>query len=113
MKCHDIEPLLFAERDGVLTAGQHAALNQHVVVCPACQQLRARLAKAMTAYAVDAANVSMPDVEAEWQKLRLKLHERSGCTSEKTTARACYLVRYTAVLRLLRLPLPTLRQMHR
>ena len=83
MNCRDIQPLLLAEGDSVLTTEQHASLDQHVAACPGCQQVRARLAKAMTAYAVDTANVSIPDIETEWQKLRAKLHEQPVAPAKK------------------------------
>ena len=73
MNCRDNEPLLLAERDGVLTPDQHAALERHVADCPACQQLRIRLASAMIAFRDDAIKVATPDIEEEWQKVRAQL----------------------------------------
>lgn len=74
MNCRDIEPLLLAEKDGVLTNTQHASLEQHVATCPACRQMRTRLTEAMAAVRADAATVSVPDVDAEWHTLRACLH---------------------------------------
>jgi anti-sigma factor RsiW len=74
MNCRDIEPLLLAERDSVLTNDQHASLERHVAACPACQQLRARLREAIEAFRTDAANIPVPDAEAEWHTLRAQLH---------------------------------------
>ena len=73
MNCHDIEPLLLAERDGVLTNEQHAALARHVATCPACRQLRARLNAALDTLKADAALVTVPDAEGEWRELRAQL----------------------------------------
>jgi anti-sigma factor RsiW len=77
MNCRDIEPLLSAERDGVLTSEQHASLDRHVAACPACQQLRARLNEAMTAFQTEAANVAVPDIEEEWLRIRSTLNGKS------------------------------------
>ena len=74
MNCRDTEPLLLAERDGVLTPGQQAALERHVAACPACQHLRARLAEALAAYRTDAASVAVPDADEAWRTLRTQLH---------------------------------------
>ncbi len=73
MNCREIEPLLLAERDGVLTTDQHASLERHLATCPACQQSRARLDQAMTAFRAEAATVAVPDIESEWQTLRARL----------------------------------------
>ena len=73
MNCRDNEPLLMAERDGVLTPDQHAALERHVADCPACQQLRVQLASAMIAFRDDAIKIKTPDIELEWQKVRAQL----------------------------------------
>jgi len=74
MNCRDIEPLLLAERDGVLTPKQHAALATHVAGCPACQQLRAVTGEAVSFLKTDAANVPVPDADKEWRILRAELH---------------------------------------
>ena len=73
MNCRDIEPLLLAERDGVLTNDQHAALAQHVAACPACQQLRARLSEVTDYLKTEAANVAVPDANHAWRELRAQL----------------------------------------
>lgn len=83
MNCRDIEPLILAERDGGLTSGQHAILAGHVATCPACQQLRARLAEALAAFRTDAANVAVPAVEEEWRTLRAQLHGQGAKSAEK------------------------------
>lgn len=74
MNCRDIEPLLLAERDGVLTPEQHAALADHVATCPACRQLRAVTGEAVTFLKTDAANVAVPDMDKEWRTLRSLIH---------------------------------------
>ena len=70
MNCRDIEPVLLAERDGVLTPEQHAALAKHVAACPACRRSRIIYGEAVTFLKTDAANVAVPDVEEEWRALR-------------------------------------------
>lgn len=75
MNCRDIEPLLLAERDGVLTPEQHAALAQHVAACPACRHERIVYGEAVTFLKTDAANVAVPDVNAEWRAVRAQLHQ--------------------------------------
>jgi hypothetical protein len=73
MNCRDIEPLLLAERDGVLTTAQHAALAGHVATCAACREFRDRLAEATLFIKTDAANVTVPDAGEEWRRLRTQL----------------------------------------
>lgn len=74
MNCRDIEPLLLAERDGVLTPKQHAELAAHVAACPACRQARAIYGEAVTFLKTDAANVAVPDADKEWRTIRAQLH---------------------------------------
>ena len=83
MNCRDIELLLLAERDGVLTTNQHAALERHVAACPSCQQLRARLTETLNAFQVDAAVIAVPDTDAEWHILRTRLHGESAKPARK------------------------------
>ena len=83
MNCRDIEPLLLAERDGVLTTTQHAELERHVAACPSCQQLRARLAETLNAFQADAATVTVPDAGAEWAILRAQLSGESAKPAKK------------------------------
>jgi anti-sigma factor RsiW len=74
MNCRDIEPLLLAERDGVLTSEQHAALAKHVAACPACRQERLIYGEAVTFLKTDAANVPVPDADKEWRAIRSQLN---------------------------------------
>jgi len=74
MNCRDIEPLLLAERDGVLTSKQHAELAAHVDGCPACRQVRLNYGDAVTFLKTDAANVAVPDADKEWRAIRAQLH---------------------------------------
>lgn len=83
MNCRDIEPLLLAERDGVLTSEQHAALAEHVATCPACRQERLIYGEAVTFLKTDAANVAVPDVEVEWRKVRSQLSGEATRTAKK------------------------------
>ena len=73
MNCRDIETLLLAERDGVLTSEQHAALAGHVAACPACRQFRANLTEATLFLKTDAANVAVPDADRAWRALQAQL----------------------------------------
>ena len=83
MNCRDIESLILTERDGVLTTSQHAELDRHAAECPACRQLRARLAEAMEHLKSDAATVAVPDVDKEWRTLRAQLHSDSTSPAKK------------------------------
>lgn len=74
MNCRDIEPLLLAERDGVLTADEHAALAKHLAACPACRKERLVYGEAVTFLKTDAANVAVPDADIEWRTIRARLH---------------------------------------
>src|SRR5258708_28051851 len=78
MNCRDNETQLLAERDGGLTSGQRAPLGRHVAPCPACRQLRARLAEALGAFQADAANVAVPDANEAWRDLRAQLHDEAA-----------------------------------
>ncbi len=70
MNCRDTESLILAERDGVLTSGQHASLAQHLATCPACRQLRAGLTEATLFMKTEAANVPVPDAGRAWRELQ-------------------------------------------
>ena len=83
MNCRDIEPLLLAERDGVLTPEQHAALARHVAACPACRQERIIYGEAVTFLKTDAANVAVPNVDEEWRTLRGQLHGEAAKPAKK------------------------------
>jgi predicted anti-sigma-YlaC factor YlaD len=83
MNCRDIEPLLLAERDGVLTNEQHAALAGHVATCASCRQLRANLSAALDEFRTDAARVSVPNVDEEWRTLRAQLHGAEAKPTKK------------------------------
>lgn len=83
MNCRDIEPLLLAERDGVLTTAQHAALAKHVAACPACQQLRAKLSEATIFLKMEAANVAVPDANRAWHELREQLSGEKARPAKK------------------------------
>lgn len=73
MNCQAAEQLLLAERDGVLTNEQHAALSRHADGCASCRQLRLNLAAAMAAVRDDAANLAVPDADEEWRLLQLEM----------------------------------------
>lgn len=73
MNCREAEPLILAERDGVLTPEQHAALAQHVASCTSCRQLQHDLAHAMDAVRAEAVSVRVPEVETEWRAVQARL----------------------------------------
>ena len=75
MNCRAIETLLLAERDGVLTREQRAALVAHVASCAACRQLRATLGEALNSFQADAAQITVPDADAAWRELSAVLPE--------------------------------------
>ena len=75
MNCRDSESLILAERDGVLTPEQHAALSDHVAACPACRQLRISLSTALDSFQADVAAISVPDASETWRELQAKLHQ--------------------------------------
>lgn len=83
MNCPDIESLLLAERDGVLTPPQHATLAAHLAACPACRQLRADLGEAVAFLKTAAANVTVPDADREWHTLRAQLHGETTRPAKK------------------------------
>ena len=83
MNCRDIEPLLLAERDGVLTKEQHAALAGHVATCASCRQLRANLAAALNEFRTDTASVALPNVDEEWRTLRAQHHATEAKPTKK------------------------------
>ena len=58
----------------MLTTTQHTALEEHVATCPACRQMRDRLAAAMATFRNDVAKVTVPDVDEEWRTVRAQLH---------------------------------------
>ncbi|HEY0863565.1 MAG TPA: zf-HC2 domain-containing protein [Lacunisphaera sp.] len=83
MNCRDIESLIFAERDGVLTKEQHAALSAHIAACPACRHARTVYGEAVTFLKTDAANVAVPNVDKEWRTIRAQLHGEGAKPAKK------------------------------
>jgi anti-sigma factor RsiW len=83
MNCREIEPLLLAERDGVLTSKQHAELAAHVAGCPACRRERLIYGEAVTFLKTDAANVAVPDADKEWRTIRSQLHAEGAKPAKK------------------------------
>lgn len=81
MNCREIEPLLFAERDGALANNQRTDLDRHVGECAACRQLRSDLAAAAESWRAHTASVKVPDADSEWRKLRAELHGAEVRTS--------------------------------
>lgn len=76
MNCREAENLLLAERDGVLTPAQHAALGGHIATCAACRTLQADLAEAMETLRADATGVPVPDADEEWRLLQVEMRAR-------------------------------------
>jgi len=85
MTCREVESLILSEPDGALTAPQRAALSDHLVACPACQQLRARMLAALDAYRADHTRIIVPDVEAAWDELQAKLPAQPRQTEPERT----------------------------
>ena len=78
MNCRAIEPLLLAERDGVLTSEQRSALVTHVASCVGCRQLRTTLGEALDNYQADAARIAVPDAAEVWRELSATLPETTA-----------------------------------
>jgi len=74
MNCRATEALILAERDGVLTTDQHAALGEHVATCPACRLWRKQLNEAIELMQMDAAKIALPNIDEEWRTIRAHLH---------------------------------------
>lgn len=83
MNCRDSESLILAERDGALTKVQLASLSDHVAACPACHQLRTRVAAALDAYQADVAAIPVPDADEAWRDLQARLHGGESKSSRK------------------------------
>lgn len=75
MNCHQVEPLLFAERDGALSPAQRASLAQHIAGCAACRQLHGEFATALAAWQADVTQVAVPNAATAWTALRPRLAE--------------------------------------
>ncbi|HET7536971.1 MAG TPA: hypothetical protein VFJ90_10985 [Candidatus Didemnitutus sp.] len=83
MTCREVSPLLYAERDGVLTPGQHADLDRHCAGCVDCQQLRADLSAAAAAWRADVKSSSVPDADVEWRKVQAMIHSPTARPKRK------------------------------
>jgi len=83
MNCRDIEPLLLAERDGVLAPKQHAELASHVAGCPSCRRERVIYGEAVTFLKTDAANIAVPDADKEWRAIRAQLRGETARPAKK------------------------------
>lgn len=84
MNCRSAEPLLLAERDGVLTPAQRAELASHVAACASCRQFRADLATALDAVRAETRAVPLPDIDAEWRAVQAKIN--GDTASERATS---------------------------
>lgn len=76
MNCRETENLLLAERDGVLTPAQHAALGDHLATCAACRAFQADLVNAMESLRADATGIPVPDADEEWRLLQVEMRTR-------------------------------------
>jgi hypothetical protein len=74
MNCRPVSPLLYAERDGVLTPAQHDELGRHCATCAACEQLRSDLAAGAAVWRAQVANVAVPNADAEWRRVQSMIH---------------------------------------
>jgi hypothetical protein len=84
MNCRSAEPLLLAERDGVLSPAQRAELASHVAACAECRRFRSDLAAAMEAVRAKVQAVPLPDVDAEWRAVQAKIN--GGSATERSAA---------------------------
>lgn len=83
MNCRDFENLILAERDGALPESQCADLARHVAGCASCQRLQSDLAAAATAWRARTAQVTVPDPETEWRKVRPRISGAKVQTAPK------------------------------
>lgn len=74
MNCRDTEQLLQAERDGALPDNRRADLERHLAECPACREFRSRLSQVSEFVRSEAAGVRVPDADAEWRRLQVRMH---------------------------------------
>lgn len=87
MNCRSAQPLLLAERDGVLTPAQHAELAAHLAACASCRQFRAELAAALDAVRADTQAVPLPDIDAEWRAVQAKINGAAAAPSSRPAKR--------------------------
>lgn len=87
MNCRSVQPLLLAERDGVLTSAQHAELASHLTTCASCRALRADLAAALETLRTDVESTPLPDVAAEWRAVQAKINAPSSASSARREKR--------------------------
>lgn len=83
MNCNETERLISAERDGALTENQRSDLEAHVDSCARCQQYRADLADAASAWKSSDQSAEIPDVDPEWFAIRRRIRnlDESGSAS--------------------------------
>lgn len=83
MNCRQAEPQIFAERDGRLDPGQHAALAEHVANCPTCRRITDDLSAAVGMWKAQVQAVVVPDVEREWHDLRRRMRHETAAAKER------------------------------
>jgi anti-sigma factor RsiW len=86
MTCRDIESLILAERDGALPPAECAALSDHVAACPACRELRTRLAVSLETFQAGVAGVPVPDADEAWRELQAKIRAPAGRAKKRPLA---------------------------
>src|SRR6478736_8540141 len=86
MTCRDIESLILAERDGALPSAERAALSDHVATCPACRELRTRLAVSLETFRAGVAGVPVPNADEAWRELQATIHTPGGRAKKRPLA---------------------------
>lgn len=87
MNCRSAQPLLLAEKDGVLTSAQHAELASHVASCTVCCAFRTELAVALDTLRVEAQATPLPDIDAEWRAVQAKINAPSNASAARREKR--------------------------
>jgi hypothetical protein len=87
MNCRSAQPLLLAERDGVLTPAQHAEIAQHVATCASCRQFRKDLAAALDDARAEVQQVPLPDIDAEWRAVQARINGAADAPARRTEKR--------------------------
>jgi hypothetical protein len=85
MNCREVQPQIFAERDGTLDKNLRAALDGHLAQCDACRRIRDNLTAALAAWRTEVANVVVPDAEREWHAVRRRIRGGAEAGAERSS----------------------------
>lgn len=85
MNCRQVQPQIFAERDGALDYNQRAALDGHLAQCEACRRIRDDLATALTVWRTEVTHVVVPDAEREWHAVRRRIRGGAESGAERSS----------------------------